>query len=128
MTNPLTKERLKEIKARCEAATEGEWSIPVNRADDSVWWFKTDQHAFNNGKAIATCHGPGAKANAELLAHARRDLPDCLAEIERLRADMEEIIVESGKVDISNWPTPQQICQSIANKSLGRDVNGLPKK
>ncbi len=67
------------------------------------------------------------KNDNAFIAHARQDLPDCTAEIERLRADMEEIIVESGKVDISNWPAQQQICQSIANKSLGRDVNGLPK-
>ena len=47
------------------------------------------------------------------------DLPACIKEIEDLRKALEEIIVESGKVDIANWPTQQQICQSIACNALG---------
>ena len=45
-------------------------------------------------------------------------------EIRRLRAALDEIIVESGKVDIVNWPMTQQICQSIAFYALHRKVKG----
>ena len=48
-------------------------------------------------------------------------------EIRRLRDALKQIIVESGKVDISNWPTRQQICMSIANHALNLDINGKPK-
>ena len=53
-----------------------------------------------------------------------KDLPDLIAEIKKLQKALEKIAEEAGKVDISNWPAQQQICQSIANKSLGRDING----
>ena len=43
------------------------------------------------------------------------------AENELLRDAFEEIIVESGKVHISNWPAQQQICQMIAQKALKQE-------
>ena len=33
---------------------------------------------------------------------------------------LNKIILESGKVDIANWPAQQQICQSIAREALKR--------
>ena len=44
---------------------------------------------------------------------------DCLtAELKAKDTALTKIIVESGKVDISNWPQQQQICQSIAEQAL----------
>ena len=31
---------------------------------------------------------------------------------------LEEIIIESGDMDINHWPVPQQSCQAIANNAL----------
>ncbi len=64
------------------------------------------------------------KAVARVPAHCKRckwftDLPDCLKEIERKNQALQEIITESGKVDINNWPAQQQICQAIAQEALG---------
>ncbi len=43
------------------------------------------------------------------------------AENKDLREALEEIITESGKVHISNWPAQQQICQIIARKALKQE-------
>lgn len=43
-------------------------------------------------------------------------------EIRRLRDALEEIIVECGKVDISNWPAQQQRSQAIAFRALHHEV------
>ncbi len=48
-------------------------------------------------------------------------------EIRRMRDALRLIIVESGRVDIANWPTQQQRCMSIAIHALGLDINGEPK-
>lgn len=40
------------------------------------------------------------------------------AEVSRLKEALEKIDTESGDVNISNWPAPQQICQSIAQQAL----------
>lgn len=83
MTTPMDEKRLAEIRARVEAATPGPWKgdtgqhppypqvvrapVPVNAMTDvvaTVTRFQGDQ-AF--------------------IAHARTDVPDLLAEVERLR-------------------------------------------
>lgn len=38
--------------------------------------------------------------------------------IDKLQTALEKIIEESGKVDITNWPAQQQICQAIAQQAL----------
>lgn len=40
-------------------------------------------------------------------------------QISQLQVALEEIIIESGKVDKDNWPAQQQICQAIAQHTLG---------
>ena len=40
------------------------------------------------------------------------------AELAEAKVALREIIIESGKVDIDNWPVQQQICQSIAQQTL----------
>ncbi len=37
---------------------------------------------------------------------------------DKLLEAMREIITESGKVDITNWPVQQQVCQAIAQKAI----------
>ncbi len=113
----LTQERLTEIEARYKAATDGPWIMDAGGHIND----KTETRNLANTNSYRDTN---YLSNAAFIAHARQDLPDCLAEIKRLRADMAEIVIESGKVDIDNWPAQQHICQSIANKSLGRDING----
>ena len=109
----MTLEQLNEIKARCEAATEGSWytiqgefqfwpqyiatassnyeqePMRPDGANNKICHFHRDRLST----ALANC-GPSLvthkeeTANAELLAHARKDLPDCLDEIERLQQEL----------------------------------------
>ena len=47
-----------------------------------------------------------------------RQFESLQTENERYQKALMEIIAESGKVDINNWPAQQQICQSIAQKAI----------
>ena len=83
----MTDEKLAEIKARCDAASPGPWVDAITDAGD----------------LIITVNGAGCMPfiylgdmentesddhnNATFIAHARTDIPDLLAEVERLRAD-----------------------------------------
>ena len=80
----MTEEQLAAIKARCEAATPGEWRHSVIRDGRFV---------------MAPCPGGGyaslweAKAvsdpaDLDFAAHAREDVPALLAYIEELEADL----------------------------------------
>ena len=40
------------------------------------------------------------------------------AELDIKTKALKKIIIESGKVDINNWPCQQQICQAIARQGL----------
>lgn len=74
----LTDERLAEIRARADAATEGPWA-----ADH------TEIYGLHRGIWIAECSreewGEG-DVDGAFIAHARTDVPDLLAEVDRLRA------------------------------------------
>ena len=79
----MDRTRLDAIRARCEAATPGEWT--------AVWRGNTvKSHAVITkifGQSITGGISPRT-GNAEFIAHARTDVPDLLAEIERLTAEL----------------------------------------
>ena len=89
MTNPMTLTRLKEIKARCEAATEGPWWKRWTENRKQRWIEASDGKRFIvvETKFMTPC----AELDLSFIAHARQDLPDCLAEIERLQGVLDEI-------------------------------------
>ena len=84
----LTPERLAEIKARAEKATPGPWTATYEESDQ--WTSITGAGLFDGGHwmvcpEVATTEGePGE--DSDFIAHAREDVPDLLAEVERLRA------------------------------------------
>lgn len=71
---------LDEIEARCLAATDGPWRAEF----DTVM---TDA-ALGGTRDVATCW---SDADAEFIARARTDLPLLLAEVRRLRAQVERV-------------------------------------
>ncbi len=100
MTNPMTPSRLKEIKARCEAATEGPWEARLYNhvgRPYKLWIHKDFSPAHSLILAEISVEYPvdvpltQRGANAVLMAHARQDLPDCVAEIKRLQGVLDEI-------------------------------------
>ena len=80
----MTDEELKEIGARCQAATPGPWRAYVEGRDhESGSSFIMTGEGRNRGEDIELA---GATvADYDFIAHARQDVPRLLAEIERLR-------------------------------------------
>jgi len=78
----MNQKRIDEIRARCEAATPGEW----HDLDD--WLVYTGDYiegaGISNEQVVCTTKD-GA---AEFIAHARQDIPELLDEIDRLSGEV----------------------------------------
>ena len=101
----MTKERLAEIKAREKAATKGPWQMWAGW----MQWSKDNDTSFPNETHWPICQksrqfkgGSPTKfddilcrvhnlADNEFIAHSRQDIPDLLAEVERLKYDLRMI-------------------------------------
>lgn len=83
MTSPLSPEREAEIRARAEAATPGPW------APDDVYGLvrPTQIDGFAHPCERAAAQQQTA-TDAEFIAHSRADVPDLLAEVDRLREEL----------------------------------------
>jgi hypothetical protein len=91
----LSDERLAEIESRCAAATTGSWVIcresdewgtigmPVCRMEDDTDLVVGHPHDWGATAPVAD--------DAAFIAHARRDVPELLAEVRRLRAVEREL-------------------------------------
>lgn len=69
--------RLKEIKARCEAATPGEWKY-------STQCLSIPKEVMNNHEFF--------EKNVKFIAHARQDIPMLLEMLEVARQDLQSIV------------------------------------
>lgn len=83
----MTHERLAEIKARAEAATPGPWHVNGPYASMDTPTILDD----NGGILGRTTHYAWMRENAAFMAAARSDVPDLVAEVERLRAENERL-------------------------------------
>ena len=87
---PLTEERLVEIRGREKAATQGPW-----RDDCVVGRRKNFESSYvvrdKDGFAIVDVLPISAYHDAAFIAHAREDIPALLDEVERLRAENEQL-------------------------------------
>jgi hypothetical protein len=105
-TPPITPEELQEMKRRCEKATPGRW----------FWWLSTADYPerLHGGDEGATIMRPLHRTHdsaddgflsfdnehdQDFIAHARTDLPRCIAEIERLRAAGQALISEAERMN-----------------------------
>ena len=77
MTDPMTPERLAEIEARANSATEGPWWL----AHPGLIYGKYPHHE-GYAQAVTKADPP----DAEFIAHARTDIPALLAEVRRLKS------------------------------------------
>lgn len=93
----LSEERLAEIRKRVDAATPGPWEHDLDPDSD---WFKTtmgcgsvytmgeDVMGGNIAAPNGDCYprsGYAPKEDMSFIAHARTDVPDLLAEVDRLK-------------------------------------------
>lgn len=90
MNSPMTDERIAEIKAREQAATKGPW-LCVFRGDGSGSVYEGTEEEYDDVALIDDARCPYIRGeviyeDGVFAAHARQDIPDLLAEVERLRA------------------------------------------
>lgn len=90
---PITDERLAEMRRQAEAAARGPWFVMQPGAPNlmmGVWADDGDLVAFVHGMQARADAGEFASEydNATFIAHAREDVPDLLAELDRLRAEL----------------------------------------
>ena len=101
--------KLQEIKERAEKATDGPWEWRGGKlgnleVKEAVLW------AEYNGKINST------KRDADFIAHARQDIPELVAEIERLREGLDNA---AGYISIGESAKANDfIC-----RALGVDTN-----
>lgn len=89
---PKMKPNLTEIKARCEAATEGPWSYDVDEHE-----VHSDVMQDNGGDPYHICEILSTKrADANFVSNARQDIPDLLKYIEELEGRLE---IERSKLN-----------------------------
>ena len=74
----MTEQELAEIRQRANAATPGPWSMKQDGAEFYI--------ADRNGRWLDV-----TLSDAIFISHARQDIPALLAEVERLRADIEHV-------------------------------------
>ncbi|HZM83788.1 MAG TPA: NUDIX domain-containing protein [Candidatus Limnocylindrales bacterium] len=129
----MTPDRLTEIKARVEKATAGPWEAKphdhtalgckcIGCTDPVVGWFvdhpdagycsdlvaiRAGARELNDfGKPLSSCDaGPLLSyEDAEFAAEARRDVPDLLAEVERVSQDLAEALEEIKHLHAATVP------------------------
>lgn len=99
---PLTEERIAEIKARAEAATPGPWYHVLSAIVGT-----TTRPDDDNTTCICNTEWGNAtnvQPNAEFIAHAREDVPALLEEVERLLARGDWLITHILEKDLFLCP------------------------
>ena len=90
MTDPMTPERLAEIEARANAATQGPWEWHPYMGSGAT--LAKPNHPFHELNILKTTDDwPPVAADAEFIAAARTDVPALLAEVRRLQAAVERV-------------------------------------
>ena len=88
---PLQPEELKEIEARCEAATPGPWTGEYD--DTGMVVVRGNADDFGSDHIGTFEHGDGA-----FIAHARTDIPRLIATIEEARREQPVRVTDDGGV------------------------------
>lgn len=93
---PMTEERIAEIRGREKVATQGPWraKCEILEADECGNATAEMTYVSTNDKGICILYGRGhddanTQEDAAFIAHAREDIPALLDEVERLRAENE---------------------------------------
>jgi hypothetical protein len=119
----MDKQRLDAIRARCEAATPGEWVV-IHKGNALSVIAKSGAFTLN------ICHYSHKDgADAEFIAHARTDVPDLLAEIERLTAELAAMTAERDEAQLElTRMTEAYDVNARALDALNRDYVALRKR
>ena len=117
---PMTAARRAAIKARCDAATPGPWVVSSEYASGVDLGYKPDHERtwgygcgndfvcdLNDGEYHEYCSQDEQRANAEFIAAARQDIPDLLAEVERLRVENQRLEKSIDWLVSQRFPCPR---------------------
>lgn len=101
----MNTQRLSEIKERAEKATVGPWRSEADEQGHFVTVFN-----YDHGEYFAVSD----KADAEFVAHARQDVPDLIAEVERLKGILSVCYDEYADLD-SRYKKSQKRLKEVEN-------------
>lgn len=122
----ITDKRLNEIQERTEQTSKGPWTHDVtefrNHMSNAVKAPLTDHIGTELVVIAHTGYGPGAPhRNASFMARARDDVPDLLAEVHRLRAELAKAReVTDEKVERVAGALAAHWTDGHTNEALGR--------
>jgi hypothetical protein len=94
----LSDERLREIRERAEKAGFSPWSFEPGHVGTTSECLYIGNRSYNTAMVPGYADHPGNIANASFIAHARQDIPDLLAEIDRLKAELNGAYERAAKV------------------------------
>lgn len=104
----MNQEQLNAIKERVAKATSGPWEY--DNEERGIW----NNGGFNYLGTVTLSH-----IDADFIANAREDMPALIAEIERLRKAIEQII-EAEAPNMEGWETE---VYKIAREALGGEAD-----
>lgn len=118
MSGKITQERLEAIRQRAEKATAGPWTCTDSSVESkyakSYWWGGEDNEVCSLSDGGEYIENLNAEADAKFIAHARQDIPDLLAEVERLRNEINFI----ANVDMSRAYDAEHVAVSVKSWAL----------
>ncbi|MBO0602756.1 hypothetical protein I2483_13895 [Sporosarcina sp. E16_3] len=117
----MTKEQIEAIRKRAEATTEGEWT----NFDDVLCEYVNEVYEYDRltegiGERIAVC---STIKDADFIANAREDIPALLAEVERLRTIIDDLLYDMTNEDCTDQFVINQIHAELIEKLLGGDTH-----
>lgn len=97
----VTPERVAELRALADAATPGPWEYGTAMCCPDMGWVDGPSGRVC-GLATKSTHGMNAE-DAEFCAASRTALPEALDEIERLRAENDELRHIRAVLNVQDW-------------------------
>lgn len=130
MTARLTPDRLAEVRARAEAATEGTWEMFDFRGEGGGVYIKAGEDSASfygiNSGVTSPSHEQDQQmvADAALMSHARTDVPDLLAALDAAteRAERAEAALERVEALAEDWEVRCEFYRGTGNFRAHRAV------
>ena len=114
----MDEKQLAEIKERCEKATPGPWKVVEGKSFG----------VQSENKNIASCF---RTENEQFIAHSRTDIPELIAEVERLKAENRKIVYCGQCASCTCGETPYDMyCEELDRNcyTIGFCGFGQPKE
>ncbi|MFH8483666.1 hypothetical protein [Streptomyces sp. NPDC018055] len=124
---PMTPDRLAEIRNRkLDEVTAGPWLVADGSDGRPVVYVETLRDGRAGARVLLAADG-ATEADAQFVASARRAMPELLAEVDRLRAQVAELEARPT-VGYAVWCVGQSLGDEAAQHllDLNPDLKGTP--